>query len=189
MVNVAKKGKRLVVVGIATAAVAALLIAPTAANALFYVHNEDDVENSEATGAMEVCITLDASAVGGSVHAGMFFIPDGGTVQDCLETMILDSNDQNGITALHDYSYASLEEVLTGEGEDADADEDTEEGELTDIGFLQDAVDSGSGYTIRLYEAASQEPGTQTTYDTEGTEVSLEDTVERYDSVVFTVTK
>ena len=186
MVNVAKKGKRLAVVGIATAAVAALLVAPTVANALFYVHNNDDVENSEATGAMEVCITLDASAVGGGVRAGMFFIPDGGTVQDCLETMILDSEAQNTVDIIHDYSYASAEEVLTGEGEDADEEEDE-----TDIGYLQECVDSGSGYSIMLYEAASQEPGTQTTYDTEGTEVAVEDasstTVERYDDVVITL--
>lgn len=185
MVNVAKKGWRRLGICVACVAVAALLIAPTAANALFYVHNDDDVENSTALGAMEVCITLDATAVGGGVHAGMFFVPDGGTVQDCLETMILDSEAQNTVDAIHDYSYESAEELLTGEGEDADSDE-----EETDIGYLEELVD-GHDFTITLYEAASQEPGTQTSYDTEGTEVAVEDAsstvVERYDSIVFTL--
>lgn len=158
MVNVAKKGRRRLTICIVCVAVCALLIAPTAAYAFWYVHAEDNTENSTATGAMEVLVTLDTTAQGGGVYAGQIFIPDGGTVADALEEAIHSSEDQDGLEAIHNYDYVSLSEFL------ADVD-----------------------YTIMVYSADSQAAGTQTTYDSDGTEADETTVLERYDSVVFTL--
>lgn len=158
MVNVAKKGKRRLIICIACAAVCALLIAPTAANAFWYVHTEDNTENSTSMGVIEVLVTLDSTAQGGDVHVEEIFVPSDATVADALEEAIVASNDQNGLDAIHSYEYESFADYL--------ADED---------------------YTIEVYHADTQEAGTHTTYDTEATGTDVDVVLERFDSVVFTL--
>ncbi len=138
----------------------AVAIAVPSAYSLWYVWDETDLAE-ESYGAMEICFTLDETAVGGAVTAGQFFISDGNaTVEGVLNNMIKDSNNQQGIEAIHDYDYTSIGEYLEAQGYE---------------------------YTIECYRAASQEPGTHETEDSDsvgGEEVILE----RFDRVVITVT-
>lgn len=157
MANVAK-GKKFLAIAGAVCAVVALAAVP--AYAFFHVHTEDHAANSTATGAMEICLTVDLTAVGGANTADMMFIPNGGTVADVLEEGILSSENQLGPDAIHNYDTTALKDYL--------ADHE---------------------YTIAVYAAGAQEPGTQTTYDTESLSDSEDYALSRYDDVVITVTK
>lgn len=156
MANVAL-GKRILAAVVLACACAVLIALP--AHALYQVHSEENVSGSEALGAIEVCCTVDASAIGEGVRASLVMVPDGSTVEDLLQEGIESSNSQNGIDAIHDYSYTSLEDYL-----------------------------ADKTWTYVVYEAGSQNPGTHTTYDTEGTVSSSADVeLTRYCSVVITV--
>ena len=71
--------------------------------------------------------------------------------------MIKSSNSQNGLEAIHDYSYSSLAELT-----------------------------ANNTVTFTTYKAGSQEPGTHTTQNGEGIE-GADTPLERFDNVVITV--
>ena len=154
MVNVASKKRHMVLVAIAC--VCALVAAAPAAYAFWYVHDDEHVAANDGKGVFEVTCTLDATAVGEGVTVDTLFVPEGSTAADALDEMIVSSESQNGLDAIHDYSYSPLD--LSGYG----------------------------SYTVAVYNAESQQPGTHTTHDTAG--ASGEDTVlQRWDNVVITV--
>ncbi len=154
MNNVAK-GKRLLVAVVLACTCVALMVVP--AYALYYVHSDDAVSNSTGMGAIEVCCTVDATAIGEGVTASLVMVPEGSTVEDLLQEAIESSNIQTGLDALYDYEYTSLADYL-----------------------------ADKTWTATVYEAGSQNPGTQTTYDSEGTE-GTDVALTRYCSVVITV--
>ncbi len=154
MTNVAS-GKKTLAIAV-LACLSAILIAVPAASAFYYAQG-GETETVEAMGSMEIVLTVDESANGGSVTTDLIFVPVGCTAADALEEGIISSESQQGIEDIHDYSYTSVADYL-----------------------------SGKTYTVTVYEAGSQEAGTQTTYDTEGT-VGEDTPLERYDSVVVTV--
>lgn len=142
---------------LATAAVACLAVALAAAPAyaFWYVHGDAHVSSSEGQGVYEVLVTFDEG--GTERHTEQVFVPQGSTAEDVLDEDIHMSESQNGIKAIHDYSYQSLREYL-----------------------------DGKDYTIKVYHAESQKPGTQTTHDGKSTGDGST-TLERYDNVVVTV--
>ena len=154
MANVAL-GKKVLAIAVLACLAAALVAVP--AFALYYVHGEDNVAANDGKGAIEVCLTVDATAVGEGVHTSLIFVPEGSTAKACLDEGITSSNSQNGLKAIHDYGYSSLSEYL-----------------------------ANKTWTCTVHKAASQSPGTQTTYDSEGV-VGETTPLERFDSVVFTV--
>ena len=154
MANVIK-GKRVLAAVVLACSCVFLVALP--AYALYYVHSDDAVENSTATGAIEICCTVDATAIGDGVRASLVMVPDGSTVEELLQEGIESSNSQNGIEAIHDYGYQSLADYL-----------------------------ADKTWTATVYEAESQNPGTQTTYDSEGV-VGTDTVLTRYCSVVITV--
>lgn len=159
MVNVALSKKRLLAIAVAAAVCA--LIAAVPAYAFWYVHGNDYGASESENGVYEVLVTVDGSAQGEGVWAEQVFIPAGGTVSQALEQAVhADTESQNDVDAIHDYGYTS------------------------DGDFI-----AGSSYTIKVYNAESQNPGTQTTQDSEGTTVSDPDstTLQRYDNVVVTL--
>lgn len=151
----AKSGKRMLAMAIIGCLSAALIAIPTA-YAFYYVHGEENVAKSD-TGVIEICCTVDASALGEAPRTEICFLPVGSTAGDLLNEVIESSNSHNGVDALHDYSYSSL-------------------GELT----------AENTVTFTTYKAGSQEPGTHTTHDGSGTE-GADTQLERYDNVVITV--
>lgn len=114
--------------------------------------------DSTAKGAMEVHVTVDDSADNGAVYTKLVYIPNEGTVQDVLDEMVISSNSQNGLKAIHNYDFTSIE----------------------------DKVSKGD-YEIAVWNAEAQAPGTQTTHDSDGTAVSdaASQTLSRYDNVVI----
>ena len=66
-------------------------------------------------------------------------MPEGSTAADLLSEVVESSNSQNGLEAIHDYSYSSLAELT-----------------------------ANNTVTFTTYKAGSQEPGTHTTHDGEG---------------------
>lgn len=155
MANVVSKKRRMALVAIAC--VCALVVGAPAAYALWYVHGDDHVADTGGTGVLEITCTLDATAVGEGVKTDVIFVPNGSSAADVLDEMIVSSESQNGLEAIHDYSYTSLKDYL-----------------------------SGKTYSITVHNAESQDPGTQTTHDSEG--ASGEDVaLQRWDNVVVTV--
>ena len=154
MANVAH-GRKILAIAVLACLCAALVSVP--AFAFYYVHSEDVSAESSGKGAIEVSVTVDATAVGDGVRTALIFVPEGSTAAVCLDEGVESSNSQNGLDAIHDYSYSSLSEYL-----------------------------ADKNWTCTVYKAGSQELGTHTTYDSEGT-VGENTPVERYDSVVFTV--
>ncbi|WP_449316202.1 hypothetical protein [Rubneribacter sp.] len=126
------------------------------AYAYYHVH-DDEVAAADGKGAIEIVCTVDRTAQNGGVKTGVVMVPEGSTASDCLKEAVTSSESQNGLDAIHDYSVSRLADDLSGEQ-----------------------------YTCTVHKAASQKPGTQTTYDSEGSKG--EDTpLERWDSVVVTV--
>lgn len=154
MTNV-RHGKILLAIAVVGCLVAALAAAP-AAYGFWYVHGEENVAKSDK-GVIEVCCTVDASALGEAPRVEVCFLPDGSTAADLLNEVIESSNSQNGLEAIHDYSYASLAELY-----------------------------SGNDVTFTTYKAGSQEPGTHTTHDGDGVE-GADTPLERFDNVVITI--
>lgn len=155
-VTVSRKKFLAVVVGVC---LCALLVA-VPAYALFYVHGNDYGVSEVENGAMEVVVTIDETAIGKTAWSGVFMVPANATAEQCLEQAIKSSENQNGITAIHDYSYSTAREFMDAEG---------------------------GSWTITVYEAEAQKPGTHTTQDTAGTDVSNNAdsyVVGRYDQVV-----
>ena len=141
---------------VAAALVGACSLVAVPAYGFYYVHN-DELVATESKGAIEIVCTLDETASNGGVKTGVIMVPEGSTAGDCLKEAVVSSENQNGLEAIHDYSVSSLVDDL-----------------------------SDKQYTCTVHKAASQAPGTQTTYDSAGTDG--EDTVlERWDSVVITV--
>lgn len=134
----------------------AALIAVSSAYALYYAHGEAAAASS-SKGVIEVCCTLDETAQGEGVTTSLIIVPAGSTAADCAALMIASSESQNGLEAIHDYGYAPIAEKL-----------------------------AGKSWNVSVYEAGSQEPGTQVTHATEG-EKGENVELERYDNVVFTV--
>ena len=152
-------GKKLLAAAILACLITVLLAVP--AYAFFYVHGTDNVDGSDSKGAMEVVCTLDETAVGGTYTTDPWvFIPNGGTVADVLEEAVHSSESQNGLKAIHNYDVQSLKDYL-----------------------------AGKNYTVSVYEAFSQKPGTHTTYDSDGAKADESTTVNRFDNVVITVKK
>lgn len=155
MANVTAGKKRLL--AIAVVACLCAVIAAVPAYGLWYVHGEEHVADNSGLGVVEVACTLDATAQGGGVHAGLVFVPAGSTAADCLDEMIVSSESQNGLDAIHNYEFNSLADYL-----------------------------ADKPYEVTVYKAGSQEPGTHVTYDSEA-QTGEDVTLERYDSVVFTL--
>lgn len=158
MANVAKGKKKILAAVVAACFAAALVAVPS--YAMYYVHDEDNTNNADGQGAVEICLTVNLKAVGGDNTADVMFIPNGGTVADVLEEGILSSESHNGLKAIHNYDVKHLDEYL-----------------------------AKHKYTVAVYDAASQKPGTQTTYDNKPVSTSEDYVLNRYDSVVVTVTK
>ncbi len=155
MANVVSKKRPLALAAIGC--VCALVVAAPAAYAFWYVHGDDHVADAGGKGVYEVACTFDASALGEGVTTDVIFVPEGSTAADCLDEMVVSSESQNGLDAIHDYSYTSLSDYL-----------------------------DGKSYTISVYHAEDQKPGTHTTHDVSGT-TGDNTTLERYDNVVITV--
>lgn len=157
MTNATTGKRRLLVVAVLACLCAAAIALP--AYGFYYVHDEGVSEEAEGRGVIEVFCVVDETATGGTTTSSLIFLPEGSVAADCLDEGIKSSENQNGLDAIHDYSYESLGDYL-----------------------------SDKTYTVSVYEAASQQPGTQTTYDTDP--IGGEDTVlERYSNVVFTVSE
>ncbi len=159
MVNVAMSKKRLLAF-IVAACVGALLIAMPA-YAMFYVHGNDYGVGQDENGAYPVTVTVDGSAVGQPVWTTPAMIPaNAPTVQAALEQAINSSESQNGVDAIHNYGYTSVDDLI-----------------------------AGRNATVKVYKASDQKPGTQTTQDSAGEEVSnpSSTTLDRYDQVVVTL--
>lgn len=150
-------GKKVLAIAVMTCLCVTLLTVP--AIAMWYVHNDDHVANSDGRGVDEICLTLDASAIGQGVHVEQIFVPSGSTAEACLTEGIRSSNSQNGLKAIHNYGYSDLKSYL-----------------------------KGKKWTCTVHKAESQKPGTQTKYDSKG-ETGTDVSLERFDSVVITVTK
>lgn len=155
MANVASTKRRLALVAIAC--VCALVVAAPAAYAFWYVHSDEHVADSGGKGVYEIACTLDASAVGEGVTTGVIFVPEGSTAADCLNEMVVSSNSQNGLDAIHNYDTQAVADAL-----------------------------AGKNYTITVYHAEDQKPGTHTTHDAAGT-TGENTALERYDNVVITL--
>jgi hypothetical protein len=153
-----KSGKRFLAVTLLVCLCVCLLCIP--AFAMYYVHSEDNVQKSESKGAWEICLTVDESATGGGVYTSLIFIPNGGTVQDCLDEDLTSSNNQNGLKAIHSYKTKSLSKYL-----------------------------EGKKWSCKVYNAGSQKAGTQTTHTGKGTAATTDTALQRYDNVVITVKK
>ncbi len=132
---------------VAAALVGACSLVAVPAYGFYYVHN-DELVATESKGAIEIVCTLDETASNGGVKTGVIMVPEGSTVGDCLKEAVVSNENQNGLEAIHDYSVSSLADDL-----------------------------SDKQYTCTVHKAASQAPGTQTTYDSAGTDG--EDTVLR----------
>jgi hypothetical protein len=154
MLNVAP-GKRILAIAALACLCATLVAVP--ANALYYVHGEEGTAQTGSTGVIEVCCTIDATAIDEGVRTALLVLPADSTAAACLDGAIRSGNSQNGLEAIHDYGYTGLGDYL-----------------------------SGKTWTCSVYGAASQGPGTQTAYDTDGT-LGQDIPLSRYDSVVFTV--
>jgi hypothetical protein len=148
-------GKRLLAIAVLACLYATLITVP--ADALYYVQGEEGPARSGSTGVIEVCCTIDATAIGEGVRTSLLIVPEDSTVAVCLGEAIRSGNSQNGLEAIHDYRYTNLGDYL-----------------------------SDKTWTCSVYEAASQNPGTQTAYDADGT-LGQDTPLSRYDSVVFTV--
>lgn len=151
----AKRGKTLLAIAIVACLAAAVVAAP-AAYGFWYVHSEENVAQS-GKGVIEVCCTVDASALGEAPRTEVAYLPEGSTAANLLSEVIESSNSQNGLDAIHDYSYSSLAELT-----------------------------ANNTVTFTTYKAGSQEPGTHTTQDGEGIE-GADTQLERFDNVVITV--
>ncbi len=143
------------------AVAAVAAIAVPVASASFYVSGETS-DNSTGLGALAVHVTLDQSADNGGVYTKWVYIPNGGTVEDVLSEMITSSNSQEGLDAIHNYDYESIKSEV-----------------------------EGGKYEVKVYNAETQNPGTQTTHDTDGTTVTDygSTTLQRFDNVVITLQK
>lgn len=127
------------------------------AYAFYHVHDEAVSDAADGKGAIEIFCVVDETATGGAVTSSLIFVPEGSNAAVCLDEAIMSSQDQNGLDAIHNYDVESLADRL-----------------------------AGSNYTVEVYGAGTQEPGTQTIYDTAskgGEDTSLE----RFDNVVITV--
>lgn len=149
----AARGKKLLA---AAALVCACSLVAVPAYAFYYVH-DDELVAADSKGAITIVCTVDETASNGGVKTGVVMVPEGSTAGDCLKEIVVSSESQNGLEAIHDYSVSSLADEL-----------------------------SGKQYTCTVHKAASQAPGTQTTYDSAGTE-GESTPLERWDSVVVTV--
>lgn len=151
-INVSKKSLLAVV---AVALVGALFVVGQAF-AMYYVHSDAQVAK-EGMGAMEVLATLDESATGGAVRTELVFIHEGASADDVLDEMLISSESQQGVEAIHNYDTQSVRDYL-----------------------------QSKAYTVEVHDAASQKPGTQTTYDT-SSKGDAKTTLNRYDNVVIRV--
>lgn len=122
----------------------------------YYAHNEEHV-NAASKGVNEIVYTLDETAVGGGVHTGIVFVADGATAQDAIDEAALSSTAANNPEAIKNHTAQSTSEYL-----------------------------NGKNYTVNVYEAASQKPGTQTTNDAKSLG-GASTTLNRFDRVVITV--
>jgi hypothetical protein len=160
MVNVTMGKKRFLAIA-AIAGLCALAIA-VPAFAFSYVHGNDYGVSDSKNGVIEVCLTVDGTAVGEAKWTELVFVPaDSPTAETVLEQGIHSGESQQGDDAIHDYSYETVADWIA-------------EGDAT----------------VEVYPAESQNPGTQTTQDGEGTDVTndLGSTVlQRYDQVVVTL--
>ena len=153
-----KGGKKILAVSLLVCLCVCLLCVP--AFAMYYVHSDDNVQNAKGKGAQEICLTVDASATKDGVYTSLIFIPNGGTVQDCLSEDIVSSNNQNGLKAIHNYKFKSLSDYL-----------------------------KGKKWSCKVYSAGSQKAGTKTTHTSKGKTAKADTTLQRYDNVVITVKK
>lgn len=155
MANVASKKRPLALAAIAC--VCALVVAAPAAYAFWYVHGDEHVADAGGQGVYEISCTLDASALGEGVTTDLIFVPEGSSAADCLDEMVVSSNSQNGLDAIHNYDTQSVADAL-----------------------------AGKNYTVTVYHAEDQKPGTHTTHDVAGT-TGESTSLERYDNVVITL--
>ena len=126
------------------------------AYAYYYTHTQEHVEASNK-GVIEVVCTLDESAVGGGVHTGIVFVAEGATAADAIDEAVVGSVAANNPEAIKNHSAESVR------------------------AYLADKT-----YTVGVYDAATQKPGTQTTYDSQsvgGESIKLD----RFDNVVVVV--
>lgn len=151
----AAHGKKVLAIAVVACLCAALISTP--AFAFYYVHSESNTAASNGKGAIEVCLTVDETAIGGNVRTELTFVPEGSTAQACIDEGVVASNNYNDVDALHDYEYSSLADYL-----------------------------ADKNWTCTVYKAGSQKPGTHTTYDSQAT-TGENTPVERFDSVVITV--
>ncbi|MCD8200060.1 MAG: hypothetical protein LUD25_03780 [Coriobacteriaceae bacterium] len=153
------KTARGILAAVVLSCLVAVAVAVPSAYALYYVWDDTHVEES-SYGAVEIVCEVDARAVGDGVRSYQLFVPSTNrTVDAVLDEMMWSSEKQGALKAIHNYEHESLRMYLEEEG-------------YTD-------------YDVACYKAASQEPGTQTTNDTEPTGADTQ--LERYDRVVITV--
>lgn len=156
MKNVFACKKRLLALAAAGCLCASLVAVPSAYG-FYYVHEGEYVVGSGGEGVIEVNCTVDATALGGGILTSLVLVPQGATALDCLREMVVSSESQNGLAAIHDYGVAPASDLL-----------------------------DGKDWTCSVYEAGSQKLGTHTCFDGQSAgdeQVPLE----RYDSVVFSL--
>lgn len=165
MVNVEMSRKRFVVLCAAVMLVALAITVP--AYAFYYVHGDDYGVESDTKGSIEVFCTIDTRALGGTDDtewSGLFFVPADSTPAIALDEAMHMNNSHAGVEGLHDYSFTSFNDFIG---------------------------QKGGKWTVTVYHAESQKPGTHTTEDdrySEGVELSLDEldsiNLERFDRVV-----
>ena len=92
-------GKRFLAIAVACC-VCALIAVP--AYAFYYVHSDEGTQ-VESKGVYEITCVLDETAQGGSVRSELVIVPEGSTVKDLLNEDVRSSNNQNGLSAIHNY--------------------------------------------------------------------------------------
>lgn len=147
----------------ATAAVAvlcSLALLAPSANALPYAHSEAEADASG--GLIHVAVTVDASAVGGPTKAVWLPVKAGNaTVGAAMNEFLNASEDKSDRFAHEDYAMESMADYL-----------------------------NGREYTIAVYEAGAQAPGTDGLAYTSASTGDAESTaIESGDGIYLTVTK
>ena len=109
LANVASTKRRLALVAIVVRA--HWWSAPAACD---FVHMTN-MSPIRAAGRVRDCLHFGRGpAVARVLRLALFFVPEGSTAADCLDEMVVSSNSQNGLDAIHNYDTQAVADALAG---------------------------------------------------------------------------
>ena len=164
MTNV-KHGKKYLAIAVMACLCMALIAFP--AYGFYYVHDEGVSDASAGRGVYEIFCVVDETAVGGPVTSSLMFVPAGSTAADVLDEAIVSSENQNGLTAIHNYDVKSVAEDLAG------------------ATYTVAVYNTGDSQQPSDYDATSADVAGGYAASSKGDESTV---LDRYDNVVVTVT-